>query len=68
MVIFGSGMIVAQLAQTSLIDEYQIVVDPVVLGKGRTMFDGLKEKLTFKLKTSRTFDNGNVLLCYEPIA
>jgi dihydrofolate reductase len=68
MVIFGSGMIVSQLAQAGLIDEYQFVVDPVVLGKGRTMFDGLSEKLTFKLKTSRTFANGNVLLCYEPVA
>ncbi len=66
-VIFGSGMIVAQLAQAGLIDEYQIVVDPVVLGKGRTMFDSLNEKLTFKLRSSRTFDNGNVLLRYEPI-
>lgn len=67
MVIFGSGMIVAQLTQAGLIDEYQFVIDPVVLGNGRTMFDGLKGKLTFKLKSSRTFANGNVLLSYEPI-
>ena len=68
MVIFGSGTIVSQLAQAGLIDEYQIVVDPVVLGKGRTMFDGIKEKLTLKLKQTRTFGNGNVLLSYEPIS
>jgi len=65
MVIFGSGTIVAQLTQAGLIDKYQIVVDPVVLGSGRTMFDGLNEQLTLKLKSSRTFNNGNVLLCYE---
>lgn len=68
MVILGSGSIVSQLAQEGLIDEYQIVVNPVVLGKGRTMFDGFKEKLTLKLTKTRTFGNGNVLLCYEPIA
>jgi len=68
MVIFGSGSIVSQLAQEGLIDEYQIVVDPVALGKGRTMFDGINEKLPLKLKTARTFGNGNVLLCYEPMA
>jgi dihydrofolate reductase len=68
MVILGSGNVVAQLAQEGLIDEYQIVVNPVVLGKGRTMFDGLKGKLTLKLTKSRTFGNGNVLLCYEPAA
>lgn len=68
MAILGSGSIVSQLAQAGLIDEYQIVVIPVVLGKGRTMFDGVKEKLTLKLTKSRTFANGNVLLCYEPMA
>jgi dihydrofolate reductase len=68
MVIFGSGSIVSQLAQEGLIDEYQVVVDPVALGKGRTMFDGIQEKLPLRLKKTRTFGNGNVLLCYEPMA
>ena len=68
MVIFGSGSIVSQLAQEGLIDEYQIVVNPIVLGKGRTMFEGIKEKLNLKLTKARTFGNGNVLLCYEPMA
>ena len=68
MVIFGSGSIVTQLAQEGLIDEYQMVVNPIVLGKGRTMFDGIKEKLTLKLTKTRIFGNGNVLLCYEPMA
>ena len=68
MVIFGSGSIVSQLAQEGLIDEYQIVIDPVALGKGRTMFDGIKDKLPLKLKKTRAFGNGNVLLCYEPMA
>ena len=68
MAILGSGSIVSQSAQEGLIDEYQIVVHPVVLGKGRTMFDGIKEKLTLKLTKTRTFGNGIVLLCYEPMA
>jgi dihydrofolate reductase len=68
MVIFGSGTIIAQLAQAGLIDEYQIVVNPVVLGGGRTMFEGIKKMLPLKLKTTRAFANGNVLLTYEPAA
>jgi dihydrofolate reductase len=68
LLIFGSGSIVSQLAQAGLIDAYQIVVNPIVLGKGRTMFDGIKDKLTLKLTKTRTFGNGNVLLCYEPKA
>lgn len=67
MVILGSGSIVSQLAPEGLIDEYQIVMNPVVLGKGRTMFDGLKERLTLKLTKTRTFGNGKVFLRYESI-
>jgi dihydrofolate reductase len=66
LVILGSGSIVSQLAQEQLIDEYQIVVHPVVLGKGRTLFETVKDKLALKLTKTRTFGNGNVLLCYEP--
>lgn len=67
MAILGSGSIVSQLTQERLIDEYQFVVTPVVLGKGRTMFDGIKEKLSLKLTATRAFANGNVLLTYIPI-
>ena len=66
MVILGSGSIVSQLAQAGLIDEYQIVVKPVALGEGRTMFEGIQQKLNLKRTKARTFTNGNVLLSYEP--
>jgi dihydrofolate reductase len=65
LVIMGSGTIVSQLAQANLIDEYQIVVHPLVLGAGRTMFEGIVAKLPLKLTSSRSFRNGNVLLCYQ---
>ncbi len=68
MAILGSGSIVSQLAQEGLIDEFQVVVNPVVLGEGRTMFDGIKKMLTLKLTKTRNFGNGKVYLCYEPVA
>jgi dihydrofolate reductase len=68
MVIMGSGSIVSQLTQQGLIDEYEVVVNPLVLGRGRTMFEGVKEKLNLKLIKTRSFSNGNVFLCYEPEA
>ena len=64
----GGASIASTFMRLSLIDEYQIALNPVVLGKGRTMFDGIKEKLTLKLTKTRTFGNGNVMLCYEPMA
>jgi dihydrofolate reductase len=66
LVIMGSGTIVSQLAQESLIDEFQIVVCPIVIGSGRTLFEGVTEKLNLKLTKSRTFGNGNVYSCYQP--
>lgn len=65
MVILGSGTIVSQLANEGLIDDYQFVVNPLVLGRGRTMFEGISEKHSLKLTKSRTFNNGFVFLCYE---
>jgi dihydrofolate reductase len=66
MVILGSGSIVSQLTHHGLIDEYQIVLIPVALGKGRTLFENVASKMSFRLIKTRTFINGNVLLCYEP--
>jgi dihydrofolate reductase len=65
MVIMGSGTIVAQLTEAGLIDEYQFVVHPVVLGGGRTLFEGVGADLA--LTGSRSFTNGNVVLWYEPV-
>jgi dihydrofolate reductase len=66
LVILGSGSIVSQLAQEELIDEYHVVVHPIVLGSGRTLFEGVTAKLNLKLTKSRTFGNGCVSLSYEP--
>ena len=68
LVIFGSGTIVTQLARAGLIDDYQLVVNPIVLGKGRTLFEGLEEKVTLKLTSTRAFKNGNVVLGYTRAA
>jgi dihydrofolate reductase len=68
LLILGSGTIVAQLSEARLVDEYQILIAPIVLGKGRTMFQGLTARLPFKLMKSRIFGNGSVVLWYQPAA
>ena len=65
MAILGSGSIVSQLTQEGLIDEYQFVVNPIALGKGKILFEGITNKLNLKLLKTRTFQNGNVLMVYE---
>lgn len=63
--ILGSGSIVAQLATEGLIDTFQFAVIPIVLGSGRTLFEGVKEKIPLKLTNSRAFSNGNIVLWYQ---
>lgn len=68
MVIFGSGSIVSQLAQEGLIDEFRIVINPIILGGGKSMFSGVTGRPSLRLTKTRAFKNGNVLLCYVPAA
>jgi dihydrofolate reductase len=63
LVILGSGSIVAELTRRGLIDEYQLLVFPIVLGAGRSMFEGV-DRANLKLAQSRTFRNGCVFLTY----
>ena len=63
--ILGSGSLVASLAREGLIDELHFVVNPVILGRGRTMFSGVREGLGLTPTRTRAFENGNVLLCYS---
>jgi dihydrofolate reductase len=65
MAILGSGSIVSQLAEAGLIDEFQIVVVPIILGDGKKLFD-VGDRLNMKLRSARSFKNGNVVLSYEP--
>ncbi len=63
MIIFGSGTIISQLVNAGLIDEYMLIVTPVVLGAGKQMFSGVK-KLSLEPTEARLFKSGNVLLRY----
>jgi dihydrofolate reductase len=67
MTILGSGSIVSQLTQEGLIDQYTLSINPVVIGKGRTIFEGVKDKINLKLTKSKNFSNGNIVLHYEPV-
>jgi dihydrofolate reductase len=64
MVILGSGTIVSLLTDAGLVDEFQMVMTPVVLGAGRTLFEGVKGKRDLALESARPFRNGKVVLTY----
>jgi dihydrofolate reductase len=64
--ILGSGSIVRQLAEAALIDSFQVVVNPIALGAGKSLFFGLARPLDLILTNTRVFRNGSVVLWYAP--
>ena len=62
----GGSNLAVSFAQLGLIDEIRIMVDPIVLGEGTRLFEGIKDKLALSLLKTRTFKSGNVLLYYQP--
>ena len=65
--IFGSANLTVTLKQLDLIDEYSIMINPVILGQGHPLFIQTSNHFNLKLKNIKTFNSGNVLLQYEPV-
>jgi dihydrofolate reductase len=64
--ILGSGSLLAQLSDANLIDEYMIMLDPIALVKGVSIFEGIQSDLQLELVSSRVFDkDGIILLNYK---
>jgi dihydrofolate reductase len=66
MVVFGSGDLVATLENFSLIDEYRLFVNPILLGKGKPLFKNKNDRRRLELVGSRMFKSGVVGLFYRP--
>lgn len=64
--VFGSADLSAALWQMGLIDEFRIMINPVVLGKGNPFFKNTRDKMELQLRKAKVFGNGNVLLYYTP--
>jgi dihydrofolate reductase len=62
--VIGSAIIVQQLTNLGLIDEYHLLLHPVVLGSGKPLFKDIRQKHELKLLEAKTFSNGVVMLCY----
>ena len=64
----GGADLAATFRQHDLIDEYRLYVNPVLLGRGKRLFQDLDSKVDLRLTGTRTFGNGVVLLQYERAA
>ncbi len=65
LLLFGSADLAQTFTKNNLIDEYRLMVNPVVLGKGNPLFIENGSMLKFNLIDTKIFHNGNVLLSYR---
>lgn len=64
--VIGSAHLSANLARAGLLDELRIMISPIALGRGRSLFENLNERTSLTLLRVREFDSGNALLTYRP--
>jgi dihydrofolate reductase len=65
-VILGSGTIVTELTRQRLIDEYRLIVCPVIIGKGRPLFEGFEGRLPLRLIKTTRLGADQLILYYQP--
>jgi len=66
-ILVGSRSLLIQLLNSNLLDELQICVHPVLVGKGLPLFEKMDERKTFQLLETKSFSGGAQLLYYQPI-
>jgi dihydrofolate reductase len=62
----GGSDLALSFIQSDLIDEFRLMMNPVFIGRGTPIFQGMKDKLNLELTKTREFDSGNILLYYRP--
>jgi dihydrofolate reductase len=66
-ILVGSPGLIVALMQLDLIDEYQLVIQPVILGRGLTLFKNVRESINLNLLNTKIFRCGVVVHYYEPV-
>jgi dihydrofolate reductase len=66
LLVLGSAHLTAHFAAAGVLDTLRIMVNPILLGQGKSLFEDLRDRLTLRLEDVRRFDSGKVLLTYGP--
>jgi dihydrofolate reductase len=66
MVVHGSAQLAQSLLEHDLVDELRLMVFPVVLGTGKTLFGETSDKKSLKLKDTKVVGDGVIIQIYEP--
>jgi dihydrofolate reductase len=66
LLVLGSSKLTASLTDMGLLDELRIIVNPVIVAEGHSLFAGAARRTPLELLSTRGFKSGNVLLTYKP--
>ena len=66
LVLLAGANVASTFMKLDLIDEYRIIVNPVILGRGKPLFKDIRDRMNLKLLKTKTFKCGNVILYYQP--
>ncbi len=65
-ILVGSRSLIVTLLNLNLIDEFQLCVQPIILGNGLPLFKNINDRINLKLLKTKTFSSGSITLYYEP--
>jgi dihydrofolate reductase len=63
--VFGSASLASPLLEAGLVDDYRVIINPVLLGRGKPLFSGIQKRISLKLLGTKLFSSGVVLLSYR---
>lgn len=66
-ILVGSRSLIIDLLQLDLIDEFQLMIHPVIAGEGMKLFENMHDRKPLKLTRTKTFDSGAIIHYYEPV-
>ena len=65
-ILVGSPSLIVAFANLGLVDEFQIGVQPIILGSGLSLFKGIQDRIDMSLLRTKTFACGAIMLYYKP--
>jgi dihydrofolate reductase len=68
LVLLGSAMLASHFLQYGLIDEYRVILNPVLLGAGQPLFPDIKQRIKLKLARTKPLASGVIILYYQKAA
>src|SRR5205809_4932666 len=66
LLVLGSSVLTTSLMEQGVLDELRIIINPLLIGSGRSLASSATRRIPLKLLSRRDFRNGNVLLTYAP--